>query len=331
MQTINLEKQKLIKMYYEDIVLFLCSQEKLRKKTLCGFILLKLASIFMFIFNFIIIYTFLYWSCTNFIEYKIFNFLLLFLILNGGFYLSNMLNEKAKQLKQKYQNFVKKSYIDKILNEIQNFKNITTNETSQDRSEYKLWEKVYCRTHTDISQRFIRYSYENIVDNDMFLYETPKVNAYLNKITLTKFAHVKFIFFNKNIFTGLVVSIDIPKKINNKILITTNIYSSSLDTDKLKKNKNLSKNLKLYTKNKLDVEFITPEFISLIENLIKCFRTKNINFLISKNKIFITIESKKDIFEITDLSKNPRNFKQFKNFLDEIYVLKQIFRYLEFL
>lgn len=331
MQIINLEKQKLIKMYYEDIVPFLCSQEKLRKKTLCNFILLNLASFFILVFNFIIIYTILHWSCSNFIEYKIFNFLLLFLILNGVFYLSSILNKKAKQLKQNYQDFVKKFYIDKILDKIQNFKNITKDETSQDRSEYDLWKEVYCRTHTDIAQRFIRYSYENIIDNDMYLYKSPKINAYLNKITLTKFAHVKFIYFNKNIFTGLVVSIDIPKKINNKILITTNIYSSSLDTDKLKKNKNLGKNLKLYTKNKLDVEFITPEFISLIENLIKSFRTKNINFLISKNKIFITIESKKDIFEITDLSKNHRALKQFKFFLDEFYALKQIFKYLEFL
>ena len=112
-------------------------------------------------------------------------------------------------------------------------------------------------------------------------------------------------------------------------MLTTDINSSLLITDEFRKIKNINKSLKLYAQNNYNLEFITPDFVFLIENLKTSFRTKNINIFISNAKAFITIKSNSEIFEITDLSKNYNDPTQFKNFVNELFALKQLFKYFE--
>ena len=330
MQNTELEKQNLMRLYQEIIVPFLYSQEDFRKSTYIKVFLLKLLSFFILICNMFAIWFLLNWLTINFIELNSTIYFLLCIFFVSIFYFSNYINLKAKQERQKYCDFINKTCIDKIIEEINNFKKVIIDDSFvDDKKEYKIWEETYNRTHLDIKQRFMQYTFDNIIDGDMYLYKSANLKAYLNKVKLTKTSSTRYINRTENVFNGLVISIDLPKNLFAKALITTNVYSSLLETDKLIKIKKIDNNFKLYAKQNFNIDFITDEFISLIENLVKSFKTKKINFLISKNKIFITIEKNEGILEIAELSKKVQCQSSFYIFSEEIFALKQLFKYFE--
>ena len=126
MQDFCLEKQKLMKIYNEEIIPFLYSQEHLRQKKYLKFVLLKLMSLCVLLFNLIAICIILYRICSNHIELNYIWYFLLSTFCGIMFYLSNLIFNTASRLKQNHYDFIKKHCFNKILQEINGFKNIVT-------------------------------------------------------------------------------------------------------------------------------------------------------------------------------------------------------------
>lgn len=91
-----------------------------------------------------------------------------------------------------------------------------------------------------------------------------------------------------------------------------------------------NKRFNAYSSDQIEGRYLlTPAFIERFNNLKTVFGTNKIKCSFHKNKLYIAISTKKDLFELGTIFKSVHNQNEINNFYNEIFAIYKIIEYLK--
>ena len=131
------------------------------------------------------------------------------------------------------------------------------------------------------------------------------------------------------VFDGIVITFEFNKEFKSHTVIKNNSLLHISPSMKLKhtvlEDVEFEKKFDVYTNDELEARYlITPSFMDRLNNLKMSFRCSKIVCSFYKNSLYISLDTRKNMFDIASLFKSVLNEKQYFQLFDEFYSILNI-------